>query len=385
MNDFTQRTNTDGSIDIEVEGQSDDGRVRTLKDLLLKFDIDLELYDVKSFQPNVWETSFKQSDGSPGRMTNYSAKARLELNKNAVTATQNSEAFLDLVKEHSPKYTKITRKYSADSEEITAVMDLFDLHIGMLAWGEETQDDDWDSYIGVQVAMEAIEDLIDRLQGMNITKIIFPMGNDLLHTDATIGGKGGTTTAGTPQDVDTRYLKMFRTALQLMISIIDRLRQIAPVEVIVIPGNHDRERVAYMGEAIFAWYRNDPEVEVNNNANLRKYKLVGTTLLGFTHGDDEKAENLPLLMASEKPNEWAEARFKIFHTGHLHRKRKMLSVSTDTYNGVEVLTLPSLVPPDSWHAQKGYVGGGRAAEAHLYGNQSGPCGYFRHSVYSTSG
>ena len=384
--EFSQKTHADGSIDVEVEGQSEDGRVRTLKELLDKFDVDLDLYDVKSFQPNTWETSYKdEKTGAMKRTTNFSAKARLEINKDAVTANQNADAFIELVKVHSPKYVKVKRLKARNKEAVTAVMDLFDLHIGMLAWGEETQDDDWDSYIGVQVAMDAIEDLIDRLQGVNITKIIFPMGNDLLHTDATIGGKGGTTTAGTPQDVDTRYLKMFRMAMQLMIAIIDRLRQIAPVEVIVVPGNHDRERMAYMGEAIFAWYQNDKEVEVNNDANLRKYVVTGKTLLGFTHGDDEKAENLPLIMASEQPKQWGEATFKLFHTGHLHRKRKMLSVSTDTYNGVEVLTLPSLVPPDAWHAQKGYVGGGRAAEAHLYGEESGPCGYFRHSVYSKRG
>lgn len=372
-------------LDVVVEGVQDGDRIITLDDLIKHFGIDLDKFDVKSFKPNSWETHFKLGDNRIYRAVNYQAKVLLERNKDVRTLESIIQMFHDAVHKHSPTYRPIRRKIHKDEEGVTAIMDLFDLHIGMLAWGEETHGEDWDSNIGVRMAMEAIEDLIDRLQGMNITNIIVPMGNDLLHTDTTIAGKGGTTTGGTPQDVDTRYLKMYRAAFNLMVAIIDRLRQIAPVEVVVVPGNHDRERSAYLGETIFAWYRNDSEVVVNNTANLRKYIQVGTTLLGFTHGDQEKPEALPLLMASEEPRLWADCEFKVFHTGHFHRKRKMVSVTTDTYNGVEVLTLPSLVPADAWHAMKGYVGGGRAAEAHLIGEISGPCGYIRHNVYSNHG
>ena len=379
----SQQTSPDGTIEVEikVEGVEDADRIITEEDLGKRFAIDLERYVLARFKPNAWETHFKMDEHTIFRAVNYQAKGEYVLRKDVVTAERVSEIFKDLVDKHTPTYKKIARKYTRDQEGVICVMDLFDLHIGMLAWGQETQGDDWDSYIGVQVAMEAIEDLIDRLQGMNITQIIFPVGNDLLHADNTVAGKGGMTTAGTPQDVDTRYLKMFRMALQLMIRIIERLRQIAPVKVVVVPGNHDRERAAFLGEALWAWFHNDPEVDVDNGANLRKYVVAGNTLLGFTHGDGEKTENLPQLMASERKKEWAETEFRVFHTGHFHRKRRMLTVTTDTYNGVEVLTLPSLVPPDAWHAMSGYVGGGRAAEAHLYGEVSGPCGYFRHSVF----
>lgn len=385
IEEATKKETEDGGLELMIKGVQESDRIITLDDLLDKFEVDRNKFEVTSFIPNAWENHFKIGEQAY-RVTNFQAKATLKLHKEKLTTKEIAELFHSMVKGHSPRYTAIKRRASkVGLENITVVMDLFDLHIGMLAWGQETMGDDWDSYIGVEMALHAIEELVDRLQGFNITEIIVPMGNDLLHTDVSIGGKGGMTTSGTPQDVDTRYLKMFRMAHQLMVAMIDRLRQIAPVRVIVVPGNHDRERAAYIGEVIFAWYRNDPEVVVDNGASLRKYTLVGNTLLGFTHGDQEKAENLPFLMSSEKPQEWAQAAYKVYHTGHFHRKKKMLSVTTDTYNGVEVLTLPSLVPPDSWHAMKGYVGGGRAAEAHLYGDISGPCGYFRHNVYPTSG
>lgn len=379
----TKTETPDGDLELFIKGVRDEDRVITLDDLLEKFGVTRDEFEVVSFKPNSWENHLKVGDDQLVRVVNYQAKAILRPHIQKLTTQEVAKLFREMVGNHSPKYTPVRRKESkVGLEDITVVMDLFDLHIGMLAWGQETLGEDWDSHIGVEMALQAIEELVDRLQGFNITKIIVPMGNDLLHTDTTVQGKGGTTTSGTPQDVDTRYLKMFRMAHQLMVAMIDRLRQIAPVKVLVVPGNHDRERAAYLGEVIYAWYRNDPEVEVDNGASLRKYELVGDTLLGFTHGDQERAENLPMIMASEKPMEWAASKFRVFHTGHFHKKRKMLTVTTDTYNGVEVLTLPSLVPPDAWHAMKGYVGGGRAAEAHLVGDISGPCGYFRFNAYS---
>ena len=375
------RTLPDGSLEVTVKGTTEEDRIITEDDLQEKFGVDLERYEMTRFLPNAWETHFGLPDGNIFRATNFQAKATFTLRKEVVQTENYAELFRELVADYKPRTLKArSRKVKPDEEEIAVVMDLFDLHIGMLAWAEETGDKDYDSYTGTALALEAVDSLIARLDNMNITKVIFPMGNDLLHSDNTIQGSGGATTGGTSLDVDTRYLKMYRMALNLMIEVIDRLRDIAPVEVIVVPGNHDQERMAFMGETISAWYRNDPEVEVNNQANLRKYTLFGTTLMGFTHGQGEKADSLPLIMASEQKELWAKADFKVFHTGHFHRKRKMLSVTTETYNGVEVITIPSLVPPDAWHAMKGFVGGGRAAEAHLVGATSGPCGYFRYGV-----
>lgn len=385
MQDSESRILEDGTLEVGVvvEGLQDADRIITLDDIIEKFGINLEDYEAPDFLPNSWETHFKVGD-TIYRAVNYQAKARFKPNKAKLTTEALAKMLRDMMLAHSPPYKSVKRK-EKDGEPTALVVDLYDLHIGMLAWAEETGSDAWDSHIGVAVAMEAIEKLISRLEGFNITQIIFPMGNDLIHTDTTIGGKGGATTANTPQDVDTRYLKMYRMAMELMVNIIDRLRLIAPVEVIIVPGNHDRERLAFMGENIAAWYRRDSEVDVNNDANLRKYTTFGNTLMGFTHGKDEKLEELPIIMAQEKKQDWAGTEYRVFHTGHIHHKRKMLSITTEDYKGVEVICIPSLVPPDSWHAMKGYVGSGRSAEAYLVGIDSGPCGHFRYNVPYKSG
>ena len=54
-----------------------------------------------------------------------------------------------------------------------------------------------------------------------------------------------------------------------------------PVDVVVIPGNHDFERSYYMGAYLEAWFNEDPQVYVNNGASPRKYYKFGKVLLGL--------------------------------------------------------------------------------------------------------
>jgi hypothetical protein len=77
--------------------------------------------------------------------------------------------------------------------------------------------------------------------------------------------------------------------------------QVAPVDVLIVPGNHDRERMFYAGAALECWYHGSPNVLVDNGAQLRKYYSLGKNLIGFTHGSEEKFTMLPGIMAHEVP------------------------------------------------------------------------------------
>lgn len=375
---ITTSERPDGSKELEARGT---GRIITLDDLLDAAEVNLREWYVSHWKANAWETHFKLSDDHIDRRTNYQVKANLAPNKPIIEFDALMKEMVEAMNAHSPNYREVTRDpIHIDDEAHVLVVDLFDLHVSMLAWDEETGEASYDSKIAERMVMEAVEKIIYRSKNYPITKIVFPMGNDLLHADRTIGGSGGATNAGTPQDVDTRHLKSYRTAMHIIVQVIDLLRLLAPVEVVVVPGNHDKERVQYLGETVSAWYRRDPEVTVNNAANLRKYVQFGTTLLGFTHGSEEKLDKLPLLMAAEQPAAWARAEHKTFHTGHLHVRKTGLTWTTDTFQGVEVRIIPSLVPPDAWHASKGFVGGGRSAEAHIYGAESGYAGTVAYSL-----
>jgi hypothetical protein len=52
--------------------------------------------------------------------------------------------------------------------------------------------------------------------------------------------------------------------------VIDKCASIAPVDVIIIPGNHDEERTFYMGDALACRYEGNPNVTVDNSPKTRK-------------------------------------------------------------------------------------------------------------------
>lgn len=251
-----------------------------------------------------------------------------------------------------------------------------DLHVGKLAWGEETGNADYDIRIAEQVFTAAIDELIARTRPLNPELSVLVVGNDLLQTD----NLQGTTTSGTYVDTDTRYIKSFRRARKINSWAIRRLAESSPVHVVIVPGNHDRLTAFHLGEVLEAEFKDDPNVVVDNAPTLRKYLRWGSSLLGWTHGSDEKAADLPLIMATERPLDWAESIHREWHVGHLHKAKETRYTAGDSFNGVRVRILPSLCAPDAWHVQRGYVGERRAAECYLWQKDTGYWGHYSSNV-----
>ena len=130
---------------------------------------------------------------------------------------------------------------------------------------------------------------------------------------------------------------------------------------------------------LHGWYRNDPNVTVDLGPSPRKYLQYGCSLIGFTHGSEEKHTALPTIMATERPDLWAATEFHEWHVGDQHRRRKLDFVAVDTHEGVTVRTLPSIAGSDAWHHKKGYIGN-RAAEAYLWSHNRGYAGHFSANV-----
>jgi hypothetical protein len=162
----------------------------------------------------------------------------------------------------------------------------------------------------------------------------------------------------------------------------DQMKVRAPVKIIVVPGNHDRQSAYCIGEVLGAWYAgsNDTAVTVDNRHRLRKYHRYGATLLGFTHGSEEKQSDLPLIMANEAKEDWALTMHHEWHTGHLHKAKETRYTAADSFGGVRVRILPSLSGHDAWHFSKGYNSERRAAESYLFHYRTGYAGHFSSNV-----
>ena len=280
----------------------------------------------------------------------------------------------DIRQEASKRPSKPSKQTPAEGGYLLEISPV-DLHVGKLSWAAETGSD-YDIRIAEQVFTDAIDEILERASRDPIESILLVCGNDLLQTD----NLAGTTTAGTFVDTDSRYVKSFRRARRLQSWAIRRCLEIAPVKVIVVPGNHDRLTAFHLGEVLEAEFAVVEGVEIDNSPTLRKYHRHGVNLLGFTHGSEERPADLPLIMAQECSKEWAETEWREFHVGHLHRAKETRYTAGDSFNGVRVRILPSLCAPDAWHSQMGYTSEKRACEAYLWHRERGYAGHLSANV-----
>jgi len=217
--------------------------------------------------------------------------------------------------------------------------------------------------------MMVVQELVEKAAGLDIERFVLPIGNDGMNSE----GMRRTTTKGTPQEESAGWKDTFRGYWQLMTTAVDYLKEKAPVDIIVVSGNHDYERMFYAGDVLAGWYRNDANVTVDNSYSSRKYYEYGQNMLMFTHGDKEKPADMPLIMATEKPEMFARTAHREVHCGHLHKEM------VNEYRGIKVRFIPSICPNDEWHKQMGYEAK-RTGQAYIWNKFKGLEGYLQSNV-----
>jgi hypothetical protein len=273
----------------------------------------------------------------------------------------------------------------------------FDLHMGKYTWDDETVTN-YDVDIAEDLFNQSLEFLLDRalkLTGGKIERVLCVFGNDVSHSDS----KRGQTTAGTPLDCDSRYVRVYRRICAVHRCAIDRLYGVAPVDVQIVPGNHDELTSFHLGEVLAARYEGIEGINVYNSPRPRTYYSWGVNLFGFTHGDSENVAELPLAMAREVPELWAKCPSREFHIGHKHITEKWVAgpgararvsavnadrpgaVIQDYFSdkGVRIRRLTSLSGHDFWHTKHAYMDR-RACEAFVFHRQAGFTGQLSFNV-----
>jgi hypothetical protein len=268
---------------------------------------------------------------------------------------------------HAPKYKTIERKFI--SEPHLLVIDPADIHIGKLASRSETGED-YNVKTAINRVIEGVDYLINKCSGFPIDRILYIVGNDILHTDTT----GRTTTGGTPQDTDGMWYDNFIKAKDLHINIIDKLRLVANVHVQYDPSNHDRMSGFFLADTLSSWYFNDEHVTFSVGPSYRKYYRYHSNLIGTTHGDGAKEADLPLLMAHETGADWHECKHKYIYTHHIHHKR------SKDYMGVTIESMRSPSGPDSYHHKYGYMHSPKGIDAFVHHPVDGQIARISHII-----
>jgi hypothetical protein len=346
-------------------------KIRTLDEALAHAAVDMSVWQVDRHLINYWPVTMRV-EGKPVQVTNYQIKIWLKriIVSTIDVALREVTARLET---YRPKPLAPIRKATGP---YLLELCLFDHHFGMLAWDKETGTD-YDVKIAEQIYRDAVIELLGKVQGCKISRILLPFGNDFFHTNDPLNQ--------TPKnknrlDVDGRLAKIFAAGKMAVIEGIEACKQIAPVDIVWAPGNHDPQMSWFLSEVLAAYYRHDKSVSVDNSPKSRKCYAWGTSLIGFTHGDEEPEKELPRIFADEFPQLWAAAHFKEIHRGHQHRVKEMNFISADTFGSTTVRMIPSLCGTDAWHYSKGYGGRVRAAQGFLWHETDGVDGPFNAHV-----
>jgi len=267
------------------------------------------------------------------------------------------KAFRDHIEEYSPPEYTLPKARSTHKQR-AAIINLFDAHLDKIASLDET--DSQTTIEDNEILFEAaFDELLESIAIKNPEVIIIPLGNDFWHTNnSSLGTKKGTPLADRVHETD---MPAFRRGLNLIRRCIDKARQIAPVELFFISGNHDKDRVMYLLECLMVAYENQSDVTVHDSRKARQYYRYGSWLCGFTHGDNQrKAKDLPSLMSTDKDarKHWSDIKQGVYFLGDIHHERRY------DYRGCSVLYLRSTHPADDqWHWNKGFT----AVPATAYG------------------
>lgn len=274
------------------------------------------------------------------------------------------EEMIKEMKNLSPKVPKQHTKKVKDGHCL--ILDIADLHIAKLATPAGTGKE-YNVEIAVDRAIEAADGLLELSSPYNIEKIVFVVGNDVLHID----NPKRTTTSGTPQDTDGMWYDAFRVARSVYAGIISKLSAIAPVHVIHCPSNHDYMSGFMLADALYCYFHNNKNITFDVSNIHRKYFSYGNNMLCFSHGDGAKLEQVPYLAAHEAPRIWADTIYRYAYLHHIHHKDYWKFRGGKDYIGMTVEYLRSPSEQDSWHERNGYVGSKVAVEAFIHHPQRG--------------
>lgn len=232
------------------------------------------------------------------------------------------------------------------TDDLLTVLPIGDPHHGLYAWALECGDD-FDSDIAKRITLSAVDRLMSTTPNSK-TCIILPLG-DVFHandqTNVTPGHKH-------QLDVDSRFVRVLGIGIETYRhAIVRALEKHEEVIVRFVQGNHDPQSIWCLAFTIHAYFSNEPRVKVDLSPSKFWFYRFGKVLLGATHGDTVKHEQLLGVMASDQSENWGLTKHRYFYTGHVHHQ------SVREYPGLICESFRTLAAKDAYAAGHGYRAG----------------------------
>lgn len=230
----------------------------------------------------------------------------------------------EIVTKNAPKSGIVPSSVSGDT---MLEIPLFDMHFGVATF---------------ETYRDALCDLLGIIGAKQYEEINILIGQDVLHNN----DMRGHTAKGTPiEKVDFR--QAWADAWGFFRMLIDAALAHSPtVRILYSKGNHDECAAWCFFKALEAVY---PQVASDDSLAPRKCIFWRGCFIGFGHCEyTSKSSLLFQNFVLDFPQEFAAAKVREIHSGHLHRE------SVD--EGIMVRRLPSAVPTDEWSSNNGYTG-----------------------------
>ena len=250
--------------------------LKTLDELITACEIDLNVWEVERYTTNRWEVALKH-ENEIHTVPNYQVKAFLK--KKALATVDNLIGYFkeqcDKVQRPSVKPLKLKSKQSAKLLEPI----LQDLHLGKLVWGKSVSGDNYDTETAVRYFISTVEHFIENTSHINVERVLLPIGNDFYNTN----DQNYETANKTRLDDDTRWQKSFQRGMDAITQVVDEISKIIPLDLIVVPGNHDEAKSQFLGFALKAYYRSNQNIFIDNDLE-KKYFIIDRIIRQILNG-----------------------------------------------------------------------------------------------------
>lgn len=271
-------------------------------------------------------------------------------------------AVVDGFKDELPRTSPVVQPMHGN-EDLLAFYAISDVHMGALAWREETGSDDYDLGLAESLIEDWFAAAIDLAPNAH-TAVLAQMG-DLLHWD---GFDSVTPTNKHILDGDSRFPKMVRAAIRVLRRIIRRLlAKHERVHVIMADANHDPASEVWLREMFAAFYDGEPRITVDQSSGTYYAYRHGDVSLFVHHGHRRKVANVDSVFAGRFREMYGTTKYSYAHLGHLH------SDELKTTNLMKVERHETLAAPDAYAANGGWLSG-RSAKVITYHKQHGEVG-----------
>jgi hypothetical protein len=282
-------------------------------------------------------TLFK--DGKPGLQwvkTDRDAERQAEMQRAAIEAMASEVHGMG----------KITPAPAKVLDDILAVYPFGDPHVGLQVWAKECGTA-FDLAEGRRLTLGAVDRLVSAAPKAS-TAILLLLG-DVFH----MNDQTNQTPAHKHQlDVDSRFVKVLQVGIETYRhAILRTLEKHQTVIVKLMPGNHDPQAIWTLAFTLDAYFSNEPRVTVDLSPAKHWYYVFGKVLIGSTHGDTQKPEQLPAIMACDKSEDWGKTKHRYWYTGHIH------SSNSKEFPGVTWESFRTLAASDAYAMGHGYRAG----------------------------